>query len=416
MSLFVRNLTSQPRFKMSEVMNIPRLRFNHFDKEWTLSKVFETGKILTGSTPPTNNPEYYDGNFLFVSPSDLGSKKYISKTSKRVSRLGLETGRAIPKNSIMFVGIGSTIGKVGVSTEPCITNQQIHSILPNPKFNTDFIYYVLRKNKSKIRLLAGTQAVPQLNKTDFSKLNYYYPSLPEQQKIADFLTAVDKRIELLEKKKTLLETYKKGVMKKIFNQEIRFKDDNGIDFLDWREMKLGNVLTEYISKTKVNNQHEVLSSTIEKIYRQSEYFNHQVASKDNIGYKVLKLNQLVFSPQNIWMGNINVNTEFEKGIVSPSYKIYDFKPGYDYRYFKDFLKQPKMLFEYTQSSEQGASVVRRNLNLKLFLSIPIKVPSLEEQMKISNFLSSIDNQIELLETQIDKTKTWKKGLLQKMFV
>jgi len=181
-------------------------------------------------------------------------------------------------------------------------------------------------------------------------------------------------------------------------------------------MKLGNVLTEYISKTKVNNQHDVLSSTIEKIYRQSEYFNHQVASKDNTGYKVLKLNQLVFSPQNIWMGNINVNTEFEKGIVSPSYKIYDFKPGYDYMYFKDFLKQPKMLFEYTQSSEQGASVVRRNLNLKLFLSIPIKVPSLDEQIKISNFLSSIDNQIERLDTQIDKSKSWKKGLLQKMFV
>ena len=407
---------------MSEVRNVPRLRFPEFHGNWSLIDIKDVFSILNGYAFSSSDSQ--EKGVKWVKIADVGVGKMVHKNVSYLPESFLSNHKKfILKKGDFVVALTRPIlsGKLKISPiddyyHNSLLNQRVGKI--ETKNESVFIYNLLRTNRliNTIENNINGSEPPNLSPSTLNGIKVDIPSLPEQQKIADFLTAVDKRIELLEKKKNLLETYKKGVMKKIFNQEIRFKDDNGNDFPVWREMKLGNVLTEYISKTKVNNQHDVLSSTIEKIYRQSEYFNHQVASKDNTGYKVLKLNQLVFSPQNIWMGNINVNTEFEKGIVSPSYKIYDFKPGYDYMYFKDFLKQPKMLFEYTQSSEQGASVVRRNLNLKLFLSIPIKVPSLDEQIKISNFLSSIDNQIERLDTQIDKSKSWKKGLLQKMFV
>ena len=403
---------------MSEVRNIPRLRFPEFKEEWIQNSLgdicsFSKGKGISKSDIID------DGVYECIRYGELYTH-YNEVIDKVISKTNFSDNPVFSKiNDVIIPASGETA--LDIATASCVLKKDVllggDLNIIRTKVNGVFLsYYLNNKRKKEIARLSQGNSVVHVYPSQLKTLKILIPHSDEFDKIADFLTVVDKRIELLEKKKTLLETYKKGVMKKIFNQEIRFKDDNGNDFPVWREMKLGNVLTEYISKTKVNNQHDVLSSTIEKIYRQSEYFNHQVASKDNTGYKVLKLNQLVFSPQNIWMGNINVNTEFEKGIVSPSYKIYDFKPGYDYMYFKDFLKQPKMLFEYTQSSEQGASVVRRNLNLKLFLSIPIKVPSLDEQIKISNFLSSIDNQIERLDTQIDKSKSWKKGLLQKMFV
>lgn len=93
---------------------------------------------------------------------------------------------------------------------------------------------------------------------------------------------------------------------------------------EWKELSFKQLLKEINEKTTENNQHEILSSTKEGIFTQKEYFaDRNVASKDNTGYKILRKNQIVLSPQNLWMGNINVNTEFDIGIVSPSYKIYE---------------------------------------------------------------------------------------------
>ena len=220
---------------------------------------------------------------------------------------------------------------------------------------------------------------------------------------------------MLEEKKTELSRYKKAMMQKLFSQEIRFKDENGNDFSDWEEKRLGEVLIEKNEKSNINNQYEILSSAVNGIYLQKDYFTRDIASKNNIGYKILKINQLVFSPQNIWMGNLNVNTKFKIGLVSPSYKIFDFNKV-SIEYFKYFLKTPKMVKEYLISSEQGASVVRRNLNLELFKLIKLLIPSLHEQQKIADFLSTIDESIDKVSEQIKETKRFKKSMLQQMFV
>lgn len=248
------------------------------------------------------------------------------------------------------------------------------------------------------------------------RLNINVPELKEQQKIAAFLSSVDEKLQQLTKKKSLLEDYKKGVMQKIFSQELRFKDDNGNNYPDWEEKKLGEVLVEVNQKTTISNEYEILSSTMKGIFKQGDYFKRDIASKDNTGYKILRKNQLVFSPQNLWLGNINLNLTYDIGIVSPSYKIFSFSKDVELSYFKDLLKTPKMLHEYIQASEQGASVVRRNLDMSSFNAIKLNLPCLEEQQKIANFLSAIDEKISLTNIQIDNTKVFKKGLLQQMFV
>ena len=201
------------------------------------------------------------------------------------------------------------------------------------------------------------------------------------------------------------------------NLRLRFKDDAGNDFPEWEEKKLGEILEESNERTEKLNQFEILSCSKDGIFRQSEYFKKQIASEKNEGYRILREGQLVFSPQNLWLGNLNVNIDYEVGMVSPSYKVFCIDSGIaNVSFLKDFLRSPRMMYEYVQVSEQGASIVRRNLDVSLFSSIKIVLPSLPEQKKIADFLTALDDLLAAKADEISRTEEWKKGLMQKIFV
>ena len=180
---------------------------------------------------------------------------------------------------------------------------------------------------------------------------------------------------------------------------------------------MSEILSEVNVKSKTNNQYDILSSTSTGLFLQKEYFNKQAASENNIGYKILKKNQLVLSPQNLWMGNININDKYDIGIVSPSYKIFDINESIiNIDYFNNWIKSPRALYDYMISSEQGASVVRRNLNIDLFNEITIKIPSRNIQDKIGKQIKNLNRKIDLENNKLNQLNKLKKGLMQSMFV
>ena len=153
------------------------------------------------------------------------------------------------------------------------------------------------------------------------------------------------------------------------------------------------------------------------MFLQKEYFNKQAASENNIGYKILKRNQLVLSPQNLWMGNININTKYDIGIVSPSYKIFNIDSKIiNIDFFNNWIKSSRALYEYMISSEQGASIVRRNLNIDMFYEITINAPYIEKQNKIGSQIKNVNKKIDLEIDKLEKLNELKKGLTQNMFV
>jgi len=184
--------------------------------DWEEKKLGEVGKIVTGSTPPTSISEYYNGNQLFVSPVDINGSRFVMDTKTKLTDLGFEKGRKLKKGAVLFVCIGSTIGKVAVAGFDCITNQQINAIEANFFNYNDFIYSLLELNSSNIKLLAGVQAVPQINKTDFSNFKFMFPSIQEQQKIANFLSSIDTKIEITNKQISQAQTFKKGLLQQMF--------------------------------------------------------------------------------------------------------------------------------------------------------------------------------------------------------
>ena len=230
---------------------------------------------------------------------------------------------------------------------------------------------------------------------------FSYPnSIDEQQKIVDLFAKINIKINLIESKISTLKKYKIGVMQKSFESD--------------KKVALGNILKEINVKTTQNNQYEILSSTSNGLFSQKEYFNHQVASENNVGYKIIKKGELILSPQNLWLGNINLNISFDIGIVSPSYKIYSIDNKVNKMWLIEELKTPKMLYNYKTVSEQGASVVRRNLDTSQFMDIIINIPSV--QNSIGNILNALQNKINALSTSLNDMKKLKMHLLQSMFI
>lgn len=391
--------------------NVPKLRFKEFSGEWSNKAINELSIVNPKSKELPNEFIYIDlesvEKGMLVKESSIFKAEAPSRAQRLLENddILFQTVRPYQKNNYYFSLGNNYVASTGYA--------QLRA-----KESSYFLYQKLHTEKfvNAVMLRCTGTSYPAINSSDLATIKISVPSKQEQEKIASFLTSVDTKIEQLTRKEALLQQYKKGVMQKIFNQEIRFKADDGSEFCDWEEKKLGDLLNECKEKSTMNNQFDVLSSTKDSVVLQSEYFNREIASSDNTGYKILRVNQLVFSPQNLWLGNINVNTKYEVGIVSPSYKIYDFKNNFLVQYAKYFIKIPRMMYEYGQASEQGASVVRRSLNIELFNSILISLPSVEEQTKIANFLSSIDSKIEQVQKQLNSTKEFKKALLQQMFV
>ena len=433
---------------MSEVVNIPQLRFPEFNGEWEEKALGVVATITTGSTPSTSNNEYYDGDVAFVSPADIQGNRIVRSTKTTITELGLSVVREIKKRSTLFVCIGSTIGKVSQAGVNCATNQQINALTAKNSFDNDFIYSLLEFKAPRIKLLAGVQAVPQINKSEFSRFKFTFPLLPEQQKIAAFLTAVDNKIEQLSKKQALLGEYKKGLMQQIFSQAIRFHskgtssqaqgeiDDtpgqpllpngnspSGSDFPDWEEKKLGDI-TDLITKgtTPTSVGYNFTTEGINFIKVESiKNFKIDIGSVPKISEEChhhlkrsqLKNNDIVFSIAGTLGRTAIVKNKDLPANTNQALSIIRLNRS-QHILFVHYLLNLESIDKYIHRMLSVGA--QPNLSLQQVGDIQLQLPSLLEQSKITNFLSSIDNKIEQVGKQLDESKQFKKALLQQMFI
>ena len=398
----------------------PKLRFPGFTGEWEEKKLGDVANLFDYgmNTAATE----FDGINKYIRITDIDEISNTYNYLNVVSPLGeLDNKYKVNENDILFARTGASVGKsylYNKSDGILYFAGFLIRINVNKNNNSKFIFLqTLRDKYNKwIKIMSMRSGQPGINANEYKSYKIYSTNVGEQEKIATFFSVLDKKIEKQQEKVELLKQYKKGMMQKIFNREIRFKDENGEDYLEWKDIQLGKILDEKIEKSTQNNQYEIISSTTNGLFFQKDYFNREIASNDNTGYKILRKHQIVLSPQNLWMGNINFNDKFDIGIVSPSYKLFEINSKFDSQYIGYILKTTRAFYEYIQASEQGASVVRRNLNIDLFQQIVFNIPCKEEQQKIANFLSTLDKKIEKEQEKLNKLNELKKGLLQQMFV
>lgn len=219
--------------------------------------ISELGEIITGKTPSTKNEENFGDQMPFLTPTDDMESRYVSNTIRKLSKKGIEVVRnkIIPKKSICVSCIGSQLGKVVITTEDTVTNQQINSIVPNSNFNYLFLYYLMQREGRKLNYLSkNSTAVPIINKSEFSNLKVYAPSINNQIKIANILDSYDQKIETNNKIIANLEAQAQAIFKYYFIDFEPFADGKFIDSdlgpipEGWEVTNLGKVINIHDSK------------------------------------------------------------------------------------------------------------------------------------------------------------------------
>jgi type I restriction enzyme S subunit len=298
-----------------------------------------------------------------------------------------------------------------------------------PKKNisiTDYILYFFLTKKGKHYLGLASPGGAGRNKTlgqkNFEELDVIVPEVDEQTKIANFLTAVDEKIAQLTQKADLLARYKKGVMQQIFSQQLRFKDDDGREFPEWEEKSLGDVavsISNGLSLVQNSNSEGYKVTRIETISDKSINLNKvgYVLTDEDISSSKLEIGNILFS-------NINSISHIGKVVyVDADYDLYHGMnllrievnlPLHNSKFIFYQLSSEKL--KQTFETKANKAVNQASINQTELKKTALKIPSKPEQTKIANFLTALDDKINLNQTRLNALKQYKQGLLQQMFV
>ena len=199
-------------------------KFGKVPVGWEMKKVKNFGEVITGKTPPTEKPDVFsdkEHGFMFVTPGDVDTAKYIEQTERYVSEKGIKYSYTLPQNAVCVICIGSTIGKIGITTKECCTNQQITSVIVNDDNVAEFFYYAMSARKDHFKSVAGINATPQINKSEYSKYRILCPKTKaEQIEIAQKLGAIDTEINKKQNKIAVLERLKKSLMQNLLTGKV----------------------------------------------------------------------------------------------------------------------------------------------------------------------------------------------------
>ena len=409
---------------MKEKVKAPELRFPGFTDDWEERKLGELSNIVGGGTPSTSNSEYWDGDIDWYAPAEIGEQRYVSKSKKTITELGLKksSARILPVGTVLFTSRAG-IGNTAILGKEATTNQGFQSIVPNPnKLDSYFIYSRTNELKRYGEVTGAGSTFVEVSGKQMSKMSIMVPELSEQQKIGSFFKQLDDTIALHQRKLDLLKEQKKGYLQKMFPKngakvpELRFAGFAD----DWEERKLGElalVLTgfpfknedfvdngKYLVITNGNIQNE--SSTVDVSLgnrvddlsdeiKERYYLNKNdilVTMDGTVGRTAKVVDDNLILAQRVARLVANKNTEF----------VYQ------------WLNQGSFFNEMTKVSHGGTI---KHISLNEISNYSATVPSNNiEQQKIGSFFAQLDNTIDLHQRKLDLLKEQKKGFLQKMFV
>ena len=410
-------------------MSVPKLRFKGFEGDWTSSDFSKASVQIIDGDRGFNYPksdDFYDDEFcLFLNAGNVTKQGFNFENTQFITKnkdSSLRKGK-LERNDLVITTRG-TVGNVAYFNDSVsFNNMRINSgmVIARCQKNVlaDFINQFLKSDlfEKWLDKNAFGSAQPQLTVKLLNSISLNYPSKPEQTKIASFLSAVDEKISQLTQKHELLSQYKQGMMQKLFSQQIRFKADDGSEFGEWEELKFNFFIKER-SQICSDSSIELCSLTIEKgiTEKTDRYIRDFLVKDEKNAYKEVHFNDFVMNPMNLRFGAIAKSNIDRIVKISKYYNVfYIDEKIINLKYFVSFATSKPMIDFYNLMST-GSLVEKRRNHFKDFIQYEKKFPCLEEQTKIANFLSAIDQKIEVVAQQIEQAKTWKKGLLQQMFV
>ena len=384
------------------------MRFNGYTENWQKYRTIELDQMQRGKSKhrPRDDEKLYGGAYPFIQTGDIKKANlYIKEYERTYSNYGLSQSKLWPKGTLCIT-IAANIAETAIlGLNACFPDSVIGWISNEKITNNIFIKYYFDFYKTQLKRLSVGGAQENLNLDKLENVYFHIPTLPEQNDITNLLTKIDELIEtqikIIELKQSLIKDIEDKLLWKSASTYSRHISD---------------FLTELNDKSKIQNQYPLLSSTKKGLFLQTDYFNKEAASSNNIGYKIVHEGDIIISPQNLWMGNITYNDKFVNGLVSPSYRIYKVKEEYNAYYISRILMSYRALSLYKNISEQGASIVRRNLNVDAFNELCFPIPNIKKQDEVSLFLSKLHQELNSEIEILRQLKNQKKYLLCNMFI
>lgn len=410
---------------------VPTLRFKEFSEDWNLTNLRQV----------TNGFEYgmnsaateFDGENKYIRITDIdeSTNKYLNNNV--VSPSGdLEEKYLVKQNDILFARTGASTGKTYLYNHKD-GKLYFAGFLIRANINCDnnskfiFLQTKTRAYNNWVQIMSMRSGQPGINSQEYASYSFYAPSKEEQEKIASFFSLIDKKIELQTEKVEELKNYKKGIMQKIFSQELRFKDENGNEYPEWEEKKLGEIgyfKTSSVDKNINENEELVYLVNYMDVYRHIDITKDtvielmKVSAKENqIENNNLIKGDILFTPSSETPEDIGhsivIFEDLHKTLYS--YHLVRFRPAINLdllysHYFCNIDSVRSQIVKFATGS------TRFTVSINEFSQVKVNLPSYDEQKKIGLFLNNIDTKIKKEQEKLEYLIEYKKGLLQQMFI
>lgn len=402
---------------------------------WRLKRIEELGKVVTGNTPSTANQDFYGGDVPFVTPGDLGKQRDIATSERTLSAKGASLARTVPAGATLVTCIGSTIGKVGLSATELATNQQINSVIPNSDHDPAFIYYQIEALTDTFKSLAGTQAVPLLNKSTFSAIQVRVPhTKAEEEAVAAILSTWDQAIATTERLLSNSRTQWNALIGLTLHLPSANPDSSaptgnggfpasvqpGIPTLPpaptgWRRVQLRDHLKEVRRPVALVNEQTYRLVTVKRSRGGVEL--REVLRGEEVKTPTqfyVHADDFLISKRQIVHGACGiVPPELDGAVVSNEYAVLNTDGEIDLRFLR-YLSESRYFQQTCFHSSIGVHVEKMIFRTDHWLNWPFNIPPLARQKHIVETLDTASREVVAIAGQLKALKREKSALMAQL--
>ena len=394
----------------------PKLRFKNHNDDWITCTIKDVADVIGGGTPDTSNPQFWNGNINWFTPSEIGKSKYISKSERKITELGVQKSSAklLPIGTILLSS-RATVGEASIleKNQAC-TNQGFQSLIANEKINNEFLYYLKDKYKKDMLKKAFGSTFLEISKSNIEKIKINIPTIEEQIKVSNFLSLLDRKIELQSKKIEDLKLFKKGLSNDL------------IDCInEYNEFTLEDIGTTYSglsgkAKEDFENGNSKFISFISVLKDKIEVDKLPTVKIDsNENQNKVQKNDLFFNTSSETKEEVALCSTINEDIDNLYLNSFCF--GYRINNLKlvnnEYLNIMLHCTSYRKLiSNLGQGFTRVNISKKELMNLIVKVPSIDVQIKIVDIINKVKNIIDLEVIKLSKLLDFKKGLMQQLFI
>ncbi len=403
----------------------PSVRFKGFTDVWEQRKVSEVAEVIGGGTPSTGNPEYWDGDINWYAPAEIGEQIYVESSERKITKLGLEksSAKVLPAHKTVLFTSRAGIGNTAILRAPAATNQGFQSMVLHDDINPYFVYSMTDTIKAKAERVASGSTFAEISGKMLGNLEFMFPSKPEQDKIGGYFESIDNLITLHQRKYDKLLNIKKAMLEQMFPRNgQRFPKIRFEGFTDaWEQRKLGELVEigdiDHRMPPTVEDGIPYLMTGDFLGINELNFDGVKHISKEDYEQLSRKIKpergDIIFA-RYASVGAVRYIDFTREFLISYSCAIIKNGNNIDSEYLYHFLTgdtaQKQIRLEINSGSQANIGID------SMKNSILISMPSMDEQRRISTFLSNLNHIITLHQRKLEKLKNIKKSLLESMFV